>query len=646
MELNYQDAMEYIKGQMPTFLEKASEKTYVCPACNYGKQEGESGLYYGSAGKEFYCPACKKTSDILQLLADKRKIGLYSSQENFQKVFLEACEIYEVDLKYEAPPEPPKDQDSTKKMSEYILTCHANASQTNYYRIRGINDDMIDRFYLGYDENFVDEMTGESWNAVILPTSETTYEARNIRVETNVTKNRQKYRKHGAAKIFNGKCLTDEVENPIFVCGGIFDALSIIQLGGQAIAIQSSNSLSLLVKSINVQVPKVPLILVLPNDLNEALSVELKDRKISFLSCPEISGSYNDVNHRLVEDMAGLRDNIESAIRQAFALPDRIETVREEYATTSAGSAISGLLQEIKAGASKPHPQTGFPELDDALDGGLYTGLYIFGGATSLGKTTFLVQLADNLAKSGTDVLFFSLAQSKKDLMSKSISRETYLYCEDHNIPMTYAKTSQGVTDGRKWRSYSRDEISVLGASINEYKTYADHLYIYDLTGSISVDDIRERIALHRSVTDTTSPVVIIDSLQGLSLSEKEKQSADVNFIDINTSALSRLAREFDVTVICSSSWTHPTKNAVVDKDVLANLKRIEAATDVLITLQFTHGEERDFYIEEAKEIVPREMQLRIMKNRYGMTLSKGIEVFYDPRFNYFVCMENSSWGM
>jgi len=645
MEMIYQDAMEYIKSQMPVFLEKASEKTYVCPSCHYGKQEGESGMYYSSGAKEFYCPACKKASDIFQLLADSKNVGLYSSPDNYSKIFMEACSIYGIELKHETPSETLKEQSTARKMSEYIMNCHANASQTDYFRERGINDEMVERFYLGYDENFVDDITNQSWSAVILPTSETTYEARNISVEMNAAKNHHKFRKHGVTRIFNEKCLADETECPIFVCGGIFDALSIIQLGGQAIAIQSYFSLSLLVKSIDMQVPKVPLILCLPNDLNERLSLKLKNRKIAFISFPEISSGFKDINHRLVEDMSGLRANIETAIKQAFALPDQIDAVREEYANNSAGSTVSSLLHEIKESAGNVYIRTGFPELDDALDGSLYPGLYIFGGATSLGKTTFLVQVADNLAKEGHDVLFFSLSQSKKELISKSISRGTYEYCEEHNIPLSYAKTSLGVSDGRKWRSYSRDEISVLGSSINEYRSYADHLFIYDMTGSISVDEIRERLALHRSVTNNASPVVIIDSLQGLVPSEKEKQTQSNYFLDANTSALSRLGRDFEIPILCISSWNHPTKKGMEDSESLAHLKRIASAADVVITFHFSHADDRDFYIEEAKEKTPREMELRIMKNRFGQTLSSGVDLLYDPRYNYFICQE-ASWGM
>jgi replicative DNA helicase len=59
------------------------------------------------------------------------------------------------------------------------------------------------------------------------------------------------------------------------------------------------------------------------------------------------------------------------------------------------------------------------------LDDGLYEGLYIVGAMSSLGKTTFVTQIGDQIANNGTDVLIFSLEMSRYELMAKSISRLT-----------------------------------------------------------------------------------------------------------------------------------------------------------------------------------------------------------------------------
>ena len=48
---------------------------------------------------------------------------------------------------------------------------------------------------------------------------------------------------------------------------------------------------------------------------------------------------------------------------------------------------------------------TGFPELDKALSGGLVAGLHCIGAISSLGKTTFVLQMAENMASTGIPVI-------------------------------------------------------------------------------------------------------------------------------------------------------------------------------------------------------------------------------------------------
>lgn len=47
------------------------------------------------------------------------------------------------------------------------------------------------------------------------------------------------------------------------------------------------------------------------------------------------------------------------------------------------------------------------------------------GAISSLGKTTLILQIADQIAQNGKDVLIFSLEMAKAELMAKSISRHT-----------------------------------------------------------------------------------------------------------------------------------------------------------------------------------------------------------------------------
>ena len=72
--------------------------------------------------------------------------------------------------------------------------------------------------------------------------------------------------------------------------------------------------------------------------------------------------------------------------------------------------------------------RTGFDKLDNLLNGGLPNGLITLGAIPSLGKTTFALQVADNMASmENTKVLLFSLEMTRFDIISKSLSRISYV---------------------------------------------------------------------------------------------------------------------------------------------------------------------------------------------------------------------------
>ena len=83
-------------------------------------------------------------------------------------------------------------------------------------------------------------------------------------------------------------------------------------------------------------------------------------------------------------------------------------------------------LEEIKRASRYQLKKTGFKLLDEELNGGIREGLYFIGAIPSLGKTTFTLQLADNIAKQNNKVIIFSLEQSRFELVSKAISRLTW----------------------------------------------------------------------------------------------------------------------------------------------------------------------------------------------------------------------------
>ena len=80
---------------------------------------------------------------------------------------------------------------------------------------------------------------------------------------------------------------------------------------------------------------------------------------------------------------------------------------RSETMLSYLSEKMTADVQDFISGAGT---KSGYVNLDAVTS--LYPGLYVLGAITSLGKTTFVHQMADQMAKAGHPVLFFSLEQN------------------------------------------------------------------------------------------------------------------------------------------------------------------------------------------------------------------------------------------
>lgn len=651
--MNRNEAKDFIKKQSPkSFLEPDKQnRGFICPFCGNGSGQKGDGIRRIPRSDSYKCFTCDKAADIFDL------IGAKFSLDDFNEQFNKAVEIYGVgvdETNNSTTSNQPVSTKSTYKpkgsdVSDYIEKCHKAVSDTSFYHDRGITDEMIDRFNLGYDPSCTESVgAGNSWKAAIIPTSNYSYEIRNTEVGPNDAENgSNKYRKHGSTVLFNGSVLTIEKDKPILVCEGVLDAISIIQCGGQAVALESVSNYKALLSELDKITPSKPLILVLDNDIagnnaTEKLVNELNSRNISYMCAPEIVGeNYHDPNDRLIKDKDGLVKAIEDAEVRCSLIKSPAENAKEEYIHSSVSQSIGAFKSMISASLTRPRLSTGFRGIDDSLDGGLYTGLYIIGAISSLGKTTLTLQIADNLVQQGKDVLFFSLEQSKFELMSKSVSRETYIYCQANNIDSKNAKSSLGISDGRRYANYNDTEKEVITNAFSKYEDYSEHLFIYEGIGNISVSEIRNKVKDHISYTGNKRPIVFIDYLQILAASEGDERATDKQIVDHNVTALKQLSRDFDIPVFAVSSLNRENYKSEINMAAFKESGAIEYGSDVLIGLQLKGAGDKDFDVNDAKSKDPREVEFCILKYRNGRITSNGIEMHYYPKFNYFECVSD-----
>jgi replicative DNA helicase len=298
-----------------------------------------------------------------------------------------------------------------------------------------------------------------------------------------------------------------------------------------------------------------------------------------------------------------------------------------------ASTLIESFLGKIDESASMEAIKTGFDVLDYHLGGGLFEGLYAIGAVSSLGKTTFVLQIADYIAEEGTDVLIFSLEMSKFELMAKSISRNTcILGMSNGAVNDSLAKTVRDITQGSKYKA----AMDLILKAVKEYKKAAKNIYICEGVGDISVADIRRITEQHINKTGRR-PVVIVDYLQILAPVKGSERSTDKQNMDKAIVELKRLSRDKKIPVIAVSSMNRNSYNGK-DKDKqsdsldwdseMTSFKEsggIEYSCDVLIKLKATNDKSEDI----------RDISLLILKNRNGKITDKP-KFHYYTKFNYF----------
>jgi len=514
-------------------------------------------------------------------------------------------------------------EDYTTKITELY---HFQSDQDRaYFSNRGISPEIINKYKL-----CIGDMG--SGRRAILPVWEDGkaiyYTGRALTDQQN-----PKYKNaNGSAHLFNSRHITNPInQDPIIICEGIFDALSIEEVGGQAIALNSTSNVKKLLSLCAQYKPVGKLILALDNDpagakAKEELEKGLRGLGIGFKSFG-FSSIYKDPNEYLIGDREALFGLVQGIIRQCAT---ELARTKEEYQNTSTKNHVKNFFEQIREGQNTPAISTGFNELDRVLDGGFYAGLYVLGAISSLGKTSFILQVADQIAAQGEDVLIFSLEMARFELMAKSISRFTFLH--DTTQYKVLAKTTRGITAGARYLNYAEKETDLIQLAVNEYGKIAGHVYILEGMGDLGVIEIKAAVDKHKSMTGKT-PIIIIDYLQ--ILAPYNDRASDKQNTDKAVLELKRISRDYKTPVIAISSLNRANYDTPINMGAYKESGSLEYGSDVLIGLQAKGAGTKEFNIDAAKLKDPREIELKVLKNRNGQT-GGSIEYSYYPKFNYF----------
>lgn len=267
---------------------------------------------------------------------------------------------------------------------------------------------------------------------------------------------------------------------------------------------------------------------------------------------------------------------------------------------------IENLFDEEINDYQRATTSSGFKQFDE-ITGGIMPGLYIIGAAPSMGKTTFCLQLADQIAANGRKVIYFTLEQTRRELVTKSLNR---------------------FTDKDKARDdIIKDPDTRKAAAQKYFEAVGDNVQIVDGTQARYYKHIEAIINNNLE----SNPVIIIDYLQIIQNS-KSKGNLKLDLDEI-TSNLEALAKNHNLTIIIISSINRSNYNLPANFAAFKETGGIEFSADVSILLQLdmfdSNYNEKDQAAniqkaEEMKRENPRKIEAVILKSRsYGLKAIK-----------------------
>ena len=285
------------------------------------------------------------------------------------------------------------------------------------------------------------------------------------------------------------------------------------------------------------------------------------------------------------------------------------------------------------------------------MSGGIYPGLYVLGALSGMGKTSYCLQLADQMAAAGQHVIYVTLEQSPAELVSKSLARIEYLTRHHPARSETRRITALDIRLDRRHRQ-SPEYLRAL----ETYKTQsADRLSLLVGTFTTTIDTICDHVVAHIAATGQ-KPIVIVDYLQIIKPAPGAapgagKDTALRQQIDEHVQRLKLLSRDKALPVIVICSLNRTNYYTPFDVDSIKESGGIEYTADVVWGLQLkcVHTSEKELkmiaqnhpeiqdrrdLMEAAKEQNPRKMEFVCAKNRFGRCYK--LDLWYDAQVDTF----------
>ncbi len=283
------------------------------------------------------------------------------------------------------------------------------------------------------------------------------------------------------------------------------------------------------------------------------------------------------------------------------------------------GEIITGEVYDSLQKLSSPDKEkymgipTGFTDLDRMIVGLNKSDLVLVGARPAMGKTSFILNVARNVAvKAKKKVLFFSLEMSNEQIAKRVFSTEARVNSK---------KMRNGEISSNEWQ-----RLAQAAASLNDCELY------FDDSAETSVSEMKAKVRRLKNVD-----CVFIDYLQLMQGENTRRSDSRTNEVSAITRSLKIMAKDLNIPVVVCSQLSRATEvRGQKHKPQLADLREsgsIEQDADIVLMLY-----REDYYDSnepvDAENVSVNEAEVLIRKNRHGDIGE--VKLNWDPDYTLF----------
>ncbi len=326
----------------------------------------------------------------------------------------------------------------------------------------------------------------------------------------------------------------------------------------------------------------------------------------------DLGTAADEINEMVYEGAGTAQDMLEAAEKKVYALRRDDSGESLQHIGKVLLNVYDRLEELAQSGSEIPGLSTGLSAVDDKINGLSKSDLILLAARPGMGKTSFALNVALNVAKaSGKAVAVFSLEMSKEQLVTRVLSNEALV--ENGRLISGNLRESDWVKIAEAASTLSRTDIKI------------------DDNPLLTVADMNAKCRRIENLG-----LVVIDYLQlmtsaggkGYSGENRQQAVSDISRM------LKIMAKELQVPVLCLSQLSRANEKRDDKRPMLSDLREsgaIEQDADIVLFLY-----RDDYYNEDSEK--HNIAECIVAKNRYGETGK--VELRWMPEYTTFGTLE------